>query len=185
LDRKDKNGPADDLGVARHLAARVIMALRAGFKVQSVSIDHFGSPLKAVVCDWKAERKTYANDGRLVQRAFAFIYIGTIIDQRSSDEPSDAVRVQVDDDMLSAQEVREAAVEWGLVPSIADTNPYLHQGYKLASRLLREDTDLVEKLANQLAGSRVMKQNALETWFASHAKPLSLETLEDSSRFDW
>jgi hypothetical protein len=170
LDRKDKNVPADDLGVARHLAARVIMALRAGFKVQSVSIDCFDSALKAVVCDWKAERKTYANDGRLVQRAFAFIYIGTIIDQRSSDEPSDAIRVQVDDDMLSAQEVREAAVEWRLVPSIADTNPYLHQGYKLA---------------NQLAASRVMKQIALETWFASHAKPLSLETLEDSSRFDW
>ena len=184
MDRKDKNGPANDLGVARHLAARVIMALRAGLKVQSVSID-FDSPSKAVVCDWKAERKTHANDGRLVQRAFAFIYIGTIIDQKSSDEPSDAVRVQVDDDMLSAQEVREAAVEWRLVPSIADTNPFLHQGYKLASRLLREDTDLVETLANQLAGSRVMKQNALETWFASHAKPLSLETLEDSSRFDW
>ena len=185
MDRKDKNGPANDLGVARHLAARVIMALRAGFKVQSVSIDCFDSPLKAVVCDWKAERKIYANDDRLVQRAFAFIYIGTIIDQKSSDEPSDAVRVQVDDDMLSAQEVREAAVEWRLVPSIADTNPFLHQGYKLASRLLREDTDLVEKLANQLAGSRVMKQNALETWFVSHAKPLSLETLEDPARFDW
>ena len=66
--------------------------------------------------------------------------------------------MQVDEDMLSTQEVRETAVEWRLVPSIAGTNPFLHQGYKVAPRLLREDMDLVEKLANQLAGSRVIKQ---------------------------
>ena len=39
--------------------------------------------------------------------------------------------------------------------------------------------------AAQLCQSRRMVQHELETWFGSHAKPLALEKLEDSSRFDW
>jgi len=174
-----------DLGVAKHLAARVIMALRAGFKVQSVSLDLFASPSQAVVCNWKEERTSYADDAKLIRRAFGFVYIGTIIDQKSADEPSKALSTQVGEDMVSAQEVREAAVEWKLVSTFVETNPLLHHGYKLASRLLREDAELVEQLAARLCESRVMTQNELETWFSSHARPVSLEKLEDPCRFDW
>lgn len=185
LEQNRKGTTTADLDVAKHLAARVIMALRCGFKVRSVSIDDFASPVDAIVCDWKNERATYANDTKLIGRAFGFVYIGTIIDQKSTDAPSAALRVQVDEDMTSAQEVREAAVEWNLVPTVADTNPLLHNGYKVASRLLRGDAQLVDQLAVQLCESRRMIQRELETWFGSHAKPLALEKLEDPSRFDW
>jgi hypothetical protein len=68
---------------------------------------------------------------------------------------------------------------------ILHTNPLLHNGYKVASRLLREDTQLVERLATKLCQTRRMEQAELEAWFAATAGPLALEKLEDSSRFDW
>jgi hypothetical protein len=82
--------------------------------------------------------------------------------------------------MTSAQEAREAAVRRGLVPSLKDTNPFAHVGYKLASRLIRADEASIDHLADNLLAEHTLDEQQLLAWFERHATPPSLEELEQS-----
>jgi hypothetical protein len=102
------------------------MALRSGFPVQSVSLIKSGNATSGIACDWKSKRPSYNNDARLMRRGFAFIYIGTIIDQTALGAVPDRLQAELNADMSSAQESREAVVKWQLVPTVNDTNPFAH-----------------------------------------------------------
>lgn len=168
---------------AKHLAARAIMALRSGFCVELLTSEKSDGHGPGIVCDWKSSRAAYSDDTRLVQRGFAFVYIGTIIDQRISGKVSDDLQAELSADMSSAQEARQTAVDWQLVSSVTETNPFAHVGYKLASRLIRSDEELIEQLCSQLMEKRVFRADELNDWFKAHACPLILDDLEQSTTF--
>ena len=163
---------------ARHLAARAVMAYRASFPIQHVALSSPNGRETGIACDWKQVRSTGVNDDTLIRRGFAFVYIGTIIDQGTSQEVSEDLRKELATDMWDAIEVRRTAVEWGLVSSVNDANPFAHSGYKLASRLLRADRPLVEELAAVLDAKRYMDGSRLALWLDQRAEELSLEELE-------
>ena len=131
---------------AKHLAARAVMAYRAGFPVALLSVTSTERP-SGIVCDWKGQRGSFHNDEKLLGRAFAFVYIGSIVDQAISDPISDELHKELVSDMSSALDARQTAVDWGVAKAVADTNPFAHTGYKLASRLLRMDLPLIESLS--------------------------------------
>jgi hypothetical protein len=166
--------------IARHLAARAVVALRAKFRVERLALADLDERSSGITCNWKQAREPYGDDTKLVKRGFAFVYVGTIVDQRSNEPLSDPVVKELNSDMSSAQEAREAAVQWGLVPSLMDTNPFAHVGYKLASRLIRADEDVINRLAEYLLEQRIVEEQQLSDWFERHATPLSLEEMEQS-----
>jgi hypothetical protein len=183
---EESNGINDsvlNLQTARHLAARAIMALRSGFCVQRLSLNKSDSLASGIVCDWKNERASYTDDVKLIRRGFAFVYIGTIIDQKTAEALSGTLQAELTAYMSSALEAREAAVEWQLVSSVNDTNPFAHVGYKLASRMIRSDGELIEQLAVELVERQALTQSELDAWYETHAQPLSLEELEQSVTF--
>ena len=63
---------------AKHLAARAVMAYRAGFPVALISVTSSRKRPSGIVCDWKGQRDSFQNDEKLLGRAFAFVYIGSI-----------------------------------------------------------------------------------------------------------
>jgi hypothetical protein len=166
--------------IARHLAARALVALRANFRVERIAVVDAGEQASGIICDWTQAREPYRNDMKLIQRGFAFVYVGTIVDQKQTEPLSELISKQLNSDMTSAQEAREAAVQWGLVPSLRDTNPFAHVGYKLASRFIRVDGVAIDHLADYLLAERTLDEQQLLVWFERHATPLSLEELEQS-----
>jgi len=163
---------------AKHLAARAVMAYRAGFPVALLSVASSSEHPSGIVCDWKGQRDSFHNDAKLLARAFAFIYIGSIVDQAISDPISDELRKELVSDMSSALEARQTAVDWGVAKAVKDTNPYAHTGYKLASRLLRIDQPLVESLARALTSQGTIEGGDLKKWLDRNASPLNLDELE-------
>src|SRR6202012_6035948 len=63
---------------AKHLAARAVMAYRAGFPIALLSVTCSSECPSGIVCDWKGQRDSFHNDVKLLGRAFAFVYIGSI-----------------------------------------------------------------------------------------------------------
>src|SRR5215472_12172606 len=59
---------------AKHLAARAVMAYRAGFPVALLSVASSSEHSSGIVCDWKGQRDSFHDDAKLLARAFAFIY---------------------------------------------------------------------------------------------------------------
>jgi hypothetical protein len=116
---------------AKHLAARAIMAYRAGFPVALLSVTSSSEHPSGIVCDWKGQRDSFHNDAKLLGRAFAFVYVGSIVDQAISDSISDELRKELVSDMSSALDARQTAVDWGVAKAVTDTNPFAHTGYKL------------------------------------------------------
>ena len=165
---------------AKHLAARAIMAYRAGFPVALLSVTGSSERPSGIVCDWKGQRDSFHNDEKLLGRAFAFVYIGSIVDQATSDPISDELRRELVSDVSSAIEARQTAVDWGVAEALKDTNPYAHTGYKLASRLLRMDQRLIESLARELTSQGTIESDALKKWLDGNASPLNLNELETS-----
>ena len=165
---------------AKHLAARAVMAYRAGFPVALLSVTSSGERPSGIVCDWKGQRDSFHNDEKLLSRAFAFVYIGSIVDQATSDPISDELRRELVSDVSSAIEARQTAVDWGVAEALKDTNPYAHTGYKLASRLLRMDQRLIESLARELTSQGTIESDALKKWLDGNASPLNLNELETS-----
>ena len=166
---------------AKHLAARAVMAYRAGFPVATLlSVTSSGEHPSGIVCDWKSHRGPFHNDAKLLARAFAFVYVGSIVDQAISDPISDELRKELVSDMSSALEARQTAVDWGVAKAVRDTNPYAHTGYKLASRLLRMDQPLIESLARELMSQGTIEGDALRTWLDANASPLNFDELETS-----
>jgi hypothetical protein len=164
---------------AKHLAARAVMAYRASFPIHHVSLSSPNGKETGIVCDWKQVRSTGGvDDDTLLRRGFAFVYIGTIMDQGVSQEVSEDLRKELAADMSDAIEARRTAVDWGLVSSVNDTNPFAHSGYKLASRLLRADHGLVEELATVLDAERYIDGTGLVLWLDERAEALNLEELE-------
>ena len=51
----------------------------------------------------------------------------------------------------------QTAVEWGLAPAVTDTDPFAHGGYKLASRLLRNDLSGFRGVTRRAAAQRPTK----------------------------
>jgi len=147
---------------AKHLAARAVVAYRAGFPVQLLSVH---------------------DDAKLLSRAFAFIYVGSIVDQEISDPISDELHKELAFDMSSALDVRQTAVGWGVAKAVADTNPFAHTGYKLASRLLRTDQPLIESLARELTSQGAIEGDALRKWLEAHASPLNFGELETNTTY--
>jgi hypothetical protein len=167
---------------AKHLAARAVMAYRAGFPVVLLSVTSSERP-SGIECDWKGQRDSFHNDEKLLSRAFAFVYIGSIVDQAISDPISDDLHRELISDMSSALDARQTAVDWGVAKAVADTNPFAHTGYKLASRLLRTDHSLIESLARELTSQGTMEGDALKKWLDSSASPLNLDELETSTTY--
>ncbi|HEU5401697.1 MAG TPA: hypothetical protein VFU86_10095 [Terriglobales bacterium] len=163
---------------ARHLAARAVMAYRAGFPVTLLSVVSSNDRPSGIECDWKSLRDSFDNDEKLLSRAFAFIYIGSIEDQVISDPISDDLRKELVSDESSALDARQTAVDWGVAKGVADTNPFAHTGYKLASRLLRTDQLLIESLARELTSQGTIEGHALRKWLEANASLLNFEELE-------
>ena len=168
---------------AKHLAARAVMAYRAGFPVALLSVSSSGERPSGIVCDWKGLRDSFSNDEKLLSRAFAFIYIGSIADQAITDPITDDLRKELLSDESSALDARQTAVDWGIAKAVADTNPFAHVGYKLASRLLRHDQPLIEALARELASQGTIEGHALGNWMDANASPLNFDELETSTTY--
>jgi hypothetical protein len=165
---------------AKHLAARAVVAYRAGFPVALLSVPSSSERSSGIVCDWKGQRDSFHNDEKLLGRAFAFVYVGSIVDQAITDPISDELRKELVSDMSSALEARQTAVDWGVAKAVKDTNPYAHTGYKLASRLLRIDQPLIESLAHELTYQGTIEGDALKKWLVANACPLNFDELETS-----
>ena len=163
---------------AKHLAARAVMAYRAGFPVTLLSVTGSSERPGGILCDWKGQREWFHNDEKLLSRAFAFAYIGSIVDQVISDPISDELRRELVSDASSALEARQTAVDWGVAEGLKDTNPYAHTGYKLASRLLRTDQPLIGSLARELTFQGTIEGDALKNWLDANARPLNFDELE-------
>ena len=156
------------------------MAYRAGFPVALLSLASSGEHSSGIVCDWKSQRDSFQNDEKLLARAFAFIYVGSIVDQAISDAISDELRKELVSDNLSALDARQTAVDWGVAEAVKDTNPFAHTGYKLASRFLRTDQPLIESLARELTSRGTIEGDALRKWLDANASPLNFDELETS-----
>ena len=165
---------------AKHLAARAVVAYRAGFPVALLSVSSSSERPSGIVCDWKGQRDSFHNDEKLLGRAFAFVYVGSIVDQAITDPISDELRKELLSDMSSALEARQTAVDWGVAKAVKDTNPYAHTGYKLASRLLRMDQPLIESLARELTSQGTIEGDALKKWLDANASPPNFDELETS-----
>jgi hypothetical protein len=168
---------------AKHLAARAVIAYRAGFPVALLSATSNSEHPSGIVCDWKGQRDSFHNDAKLLRRAFAFIYIGTIVDQAISDPISDELRRELVFDMSSALDARQTAVDWGVAKALTETDPFAHAGYKLASRLLRTDRLLIESLARELTSQSTIEGDALRKWLDANAIPLNFDELETSTTY--
>jgi hypothetical protein len=168
---------------AKHLAARAVMAYRAGFPVALLSVTDSNERPSGIVCDWKGQRDSFHNDAKLLGRAFAFVYAGSIVDQAISDPISDELRKELVSDMSSALDARQTAVDWGVAKAVTDTNPFAHNGYKLASRLLRMDQPLIESLARELTSRGAIEGDVLKTWLNANASPLNFEEMETNSTY--
>lgn len=163
---------------AKHLAARAVMAYRAGFPVALVSVTSSSERPSGIVSDWKSLRDSFHNDEKLLERAFAFIYIGTIVDQASRDPISDELHKELVSDMSSALDARQTAVEWGVANAVTETDPFAHGGYKLASRLLRTDQPLIESLARELTSQGTIEGGTLKKWLDCNAMAIDFDELE-------
>ena len=168
---------------AKHLAARAVMAYRAGFPVALLSIISSSERPSGIVCDWKGQRDLFHNDAKLLGRAFAFVYVGSIVDQAISGPISDELRKELVSDMSSALDARQTAVDWGVAKAVTDTDPFAHTGYKMASRLLRTDQPLIEFLAHELTSQGTFKGDALRKWLDAEANPLNFDELETSTTY--
>jgi hypothetical protein len=168
---------------AKHLAARAVMAYRAGFPVARLSVTSSSEHPSGIVCDWKGQRGLFHDDEKLLGRAFAFIYIGSIVDQAISDPISDELRKELASDNSSALDARQTAVDWAVAEAVTDTNPFAHNGYKLASRLLRTDQPLIESLACELTSQGTIEGDALRKWLDANASPLNFDELEASMTY--
>jgi hypothetical protein len=168
---------------AKHLAARAVMAYRAGFPVALLSVTSSSEHPSGIVCDWKGQRDSFHNDAKLLGRAFAFVYIGSIVDQAISDPISDDLRKELISDMSSALDARQTAVDWGVAKAVTDTDPFAHTGYKLASRLLWTDQPLIESLARALTSQITIEGDALRKWLDANAIPLNSDELETSTTY--
>ena len=168
---------------AKHLAARAVVAYRAGFPVTLLSVTRSSERPSGIVCDWKSQRDSFQNDAKLLGRAFAFVYVGSIVDQAISDPISDELRKELVSDMSSALDARQTAVDWGVAKAVTDTNPFAHTGYKLASRLLRTDQPLIESLARELRSQSTIEGDALTKWLDANASPLNFDELETNTTY--
>jgi hypothetical protein len=92
---------------------------------------------------------------------------------RASNPISDEFGKEIVSDMSSALDTGQTAVDWGVVKAVADTNPFAHEGYKLASRPMRMDQPLVESLARELTSQGVIEGEALRKWLDANACPLN------------
>jgi hypothetical protein len=168
---------------AKHLAARAVMAYRAGFPVALLSVTSSSERSSGIVCDWKGQRDSFHNDAKLLNRAFAFVYIGSIVDQAISDPILDELRKELVSDMSSALDARQTAVDWGVAKAVTETDPFAHAGYKLASRLLRRDQPLIESLARELTSQSTIEGDDLRKWLDANASPLNFDELETSTTY--
>ena len=168
---------------AKHLAARAVMAFRAGFPIALLSVTHSSEHPSGIVCDWKGQRDSFHNDAKLLGRAFAFVYVGSIVDQAISDPISDGLRKELLSDMSSALDARQTAVDWGVAKAVTETDPFAHAGYKLASRLLRTDQPLIESLARELTSRSTIEGDSLRKWLNANASPLNFDELERSTTY--
>jgi len=159
------------------------MAYRAGFPASLLSVTSSSEHPTGIVCDWKGQRDSLHNDAKLLVRAFAFVYIGSIVDQAISDPISDELRKELVSDIESALDARQTAVDWGVAKAVADTNPFAHAGYKLASRLLRTDQPLIESLARELTSQGTIEGAALRKWLDANASPVNFDELETNTTY--
>lgn len=130
----------------KRVARDLLDSLRDGiahFIVDRVWLPPSGSRDGELYCDWKAARKSYPNDRLLLRRAFALAYAGAVVN--SQYEPIDLGRIMNDlpSDVEAISDIRQTAVNWGLVTSTSDTRSLSDEGYALAQRLVEENQDLI------------------------------------------
>jgi hypothetical protein len=168
---------------AKHLAARAVVAYRAGFPVSLLSVTRAGECPRGLLYDWKGQRDSFRDDAKLLGRAFAFTYVGSIVDQEISHPIPDELRSELVADMSSALDARQTAVDWGVAKAVTDTNPFAHAGYKLASRLVRTDQRLIESLTRELTSQGTIEGEALKKWLDANASPINIDELETSTTY--
>jgi hypothetical protein len=169
--------------LARHLAAHAVAAQRAGIRVELLTFNGIREGQSGVRCEWRQARTIYNDDRRLLIWGFALAYIGGLIDEGGANELSDLHRFELKSDMELSEILRETAVEWKLAPSIQDTNPFAHSGYKLASRLIKRDRTVIDALAALLIERTDIGESALLAWFDENAPSYPLEELENSGTY--
>src|SRR4051812_34704252 len=101
----------------------------------------------------------------------------------ASDPISDDLRKELVSDISSVLDARQTAVDWGVVKGVADTNPFAHTGYKLASRFLRIDRPLIESLARELTCQGTIEGDALRKWLDANASALNFDELETRTTY--
>ena len=164
---------------ARHLAAHTVVALRAGFRVERVALDAISSVYGGVTCDWKQAREAYGDDTKLIHRSFALVYVGGLMDQEHLENLSGEFRAE----MAASEDSRETAVAWNLAASVQDTNAFARIGYKLASRLIKKDGPVIERLSILLTERGSLDEASLMEWFQKNASQYSLEELEQTNTY--
>ena len=85
--------------------------------------------------------------------------------------------------MSSALDARQTAVDWGVAKALADTNPFAHTGYKMASRFLRMDQPSIESFARELTSQGTIEGDALRKWLEVNASVLNFDELETSTTY--
>ena len=84
-------------------------------------------------------------------------------------------------EMAASEDSRETAVAWNLAASVQDTNAFARIGYKLASRLVKKDGPVIEKLSVLLTERGSLDEASLMEWFQKNASPYSLAIANCSS----
>ena len=168
---------------ARHLAAHTVVALRAGFRVERVALDAISSVHGGVTCDWKQAREAYGDDAKLIHRSFALVYVGGLMEQEHLENLSEEFRAEMKADMAASEDSRETAVAWNLAASVQDTNAFARIGYKLASRLIKKDGPVIERLSILLTERGSLDEASLMEWFQKNASQYSLEELEQTNTY--
>ena len=166
---------------AKHLAARAIIAYRPGFPVSLLSVTSSSEHSSGIVCDWKGQRDSLHNDVKLLARAFAFVYVGSIVDQAISEPISDELRKELVSDMSSALDARTTCGRLGGSQS-SDRHQSLC-AYRVQVRLaaLRIDQPLIESLAREFTSQGTIEGDALRKCSDANASPLNFDELETST----
>lgn len=155
----------ENLHDAEHEAAHAIVALRSAFHVEEIFLSASGVLTGGVRTDWKRSRSQYRDDAKLLTHAFAVAYAGAIVDLRNSNRTLQDVLNDLPTDVDSIKDVRQTALDWGLVRSIPETARFSEAGFALTEKILQEDEALVADLAVELLQQHKMDGASLITWY--------------------
>lgn len=158
--------PNDLRKTAEHEAAHAVLALGFGLRVVEIKLCPSGDQKGQFACDWK-EARGRIPDSELLMAASAVGYAGAVIDfrYRAGGEDFQDIMNRLPTDTKRLQEVREAAVEWGLAQDERAATSFTEAGYYRAVQLVLENWRLIGDLAEMLEEQDALDSDSLENWF--------------------